>query len=175
MAPIHNSYIIAFDSLGAPGPTILTTTQEFNREFKCLKWGSLVNPYPNLANVYCWSALTNLGDDMFKDLYLNNLYGLVAELLGNPANRINRIKANKRISCHQLMVDLSINGNLRGLLEHGVQVKMDSEEVYDITIEAAISYAGSVGTSLWSKISEDRAQVSLAQFLVIWTKADVGL
>ena len=112
MAPICNSYIVPFDPLGAPGPTILTAAQEFNREFKLLKRGSSTNPYPDPANVYRRLALTNPGDDMFDDLYLNDLHVLVAELLGNPANRNNRIKANKRISCHRLMVDPSINGNL---------------------------------------------------------------
>ena len=36
---------------------------------------------------------------------------------------------------------------------------MDAEEVKDIVLEVAIGYAGSIGTSLWSKITEDRAQV----------------
>ena len=89
---------------------------------------------------------------------------------GNPANRNNRIKVNKRISCHCLMVDPSINGNFQDLLERGVQVRMDSEEVKDFILEVAIGYAGSIGTSLWSEITEDRAQVGLAQFFVIWTK-----
>ena len=91
----------------------------------------------------------------------------------NSTNKGNRIKSNKRISHHQLMVDPHISGNLRGLLERGVQVRMDAEEVFDMSLEVAISYAGSVGTSLWSEITEDRAQVGLAQFFVIWTKADV--
>ena len=82
----------------------------------------------------------------------------------------NRIKANKRISCHCLMVDPSINGNLQGLLERGVQVKMDREEVMDVVLEAPIGYTGSIWTSFWSEITEDRAQVSFAQFFVIWTK-----
>ena len=73
MASIHNSYLVPFNPLRAPGPTILTTTQEFNREFKRLKQGSSMNPYPNPANVYQQSALTNPGDDMFDDLYLNDL------------------------------------------------------------------------------------------------------
>ena len=67
------------------------------------------------------------------------------------------------------MVDPSINGNLHGLLECSVQVKMDREEVMNFALEVAISYAGSIGTCLWSEITEDRAQVSLAQFSVIWT------
>ena len=68
------------------------------------------------------------------------------------------------------MVDPSINGNLQGHLERGVQVKMDREEVMDVVLEAPIGYTGSIGTSFWSEITEDRAQVSLAQFFVIWTK-----
>ena len=65
------------------------------------------------------------------------------------------------------MVNLNISGNLGGLLERGVQVKMDAKEVMDVALKAAIGYAGSIGTSLWSKIKEDRAQVGLAQFFVI--------
>jgi hypothetical protein len=67
--------------------------------------------------------------------------------------------ANKRISCHRLLVDTAIKGNLQGLLERGVQESMDKEEVFDETLEVAVGYAGSVGTSLWSKIMEDRHKV----------------
>ena len=72
------------------------------------------------------------------------------------------------------MVNPHISGNLRGLLERGVQVWMDAEEVKDVALEAAIGYAGSMGTCLWSDITENRAKVSLAQFFIIWTEADVG-
>jgi hypothetical protein len=67
--------------------------------------------------------------------------------------------ANKWISRHRLLIDTAIKGNLQGLLERGVQESMDKEEVFDETLEVAISYAGSVGTSLWSKIQEDRHKV----------------
>jgi hypothetical protein len=67
--------------------------------------------------------------------------------------------ANKWISRHCLLVDSSIKGNLRGLLERGVQESMDKEEVFDETLEVAMGYAGSVGTALWSKIKEDCAKV----------------
>ena len=66
---------------------------------------------------------------------------------------------NKRISHHRLLLDHTIKGNLRGLLERGVQELMDREEVFDETLEVAVGYAGSVGTSLWSEIKEDRAKV----------------
>jgi hypothetical protein len=36
---------------------------------------------------------------------------------------------------------------------------MDGEEAHDKSVEVAICYAGSVGTSLWSKIMEDRSLV----------------
>jgi hypothetical protein len=70
-----------------------------------------------------------------------------------------RVMANKRISRHRLLVDPSIKGNLQGLLERGVQESMDREEVFDKTLEVAVGYAGSVGTSLWSEIWEDRDKV----------------
>jgi hypothetical protein len=66
---------------------------------------------------------------------------------------------NKRISCHRLLVDSSIKGNLCGLLERGVQESMDKEEVFDETLEVAVGYASSIGTALWSEIKEDRAKV----------------
>ena len=66
---------------------------------------------------------------------------------------------NKRISCHCLLFNHSIKGNLWGLLERGVQELMDKEEVFDETLEVAVGYAGSVGTSLWFKIKEDCAKV----------------
>ena len=69
--------------------------------------------------------------------------------------------ANKRISRHRLLMDHSIKGTLRGLLERGVQESMNREEVFDKTLEVAIGYTGSVGTSLWSEIKEDRAKVCL--------------
>jgi hypothetical protein len=43
--------------------------------------------------------------------------------------------ANKWISCHRLLVDTAIKGNLWGLLERGVQELMDREEVFDETLE----------------------------------------
>jgi hypothetical protein len=67
--------------------------------------------------------------------------------------------ANKRISHHCLLVETTIKGNLRGLLERGVQDLMDKEEVFDETLEVAVGYASSVGTALWSEIKEDRAKV----------------
>jgi hypothetical protein len=70
-----------------------------------------------------------------------------------------RVMANKRISRHRLLVNTAIKGNLRGLLERGVQESMDKEEVFDKTLEVAVGYAGSVGTALWSEIGEDRAKV----------------
>jgi hypothetical protein len=66
---------------------------------------------------------------------------------------------NKRISRHRLLVDTVVKGNLRGLLERGVQESMDKEEVFDETLEVAVGYAGSVGTALWSKIREDQDKV----------------
>jgi hypothetical protein len=66
-----------------------------------------------------------------------------------------RVMAKKRISRHRLLVDTAVKGNLRGLLERGVQELMDKEEVFDETLEVAVGYAGSVGTALWSEIRED--------------------
>jgi hypothetical protein len=70
-----------------------------------------------------------------------------------------RVMADKQISRHHLLVDTAVKGNLRGLLERGVQEAMDREEVFDETLEVAVGYAGSMGTALWSKIREDRDKV----------------
>jgi hypothetical protein len=53
---------------------------------------------------------------MFTNIYLGDMYVLVAELLVNSANNNNRVMANKQISCHRLLVDTSIRGNLWGSL-----------------------------------------------------------
>jgi hypothetical protein len=47
---------------------------------------------------------------------------------------------------------------------------MDKEEVFDETLEVAIGYAGSVGTSLWSEITEDRHKVcpSYGMSMLTW-------
>jgi hypothetical protein len=70
-----------------------------------------------------------------------------------------RVMANKWISRHRLLVDTTIRGNLRGLLERGVQESMDKEEAFDKTLEVAVGYAGSVGTALWSEIRADQDKV----------------
>ena len=44
-------------------------------------------------------------------------------------------------------------------MERGVQESPDREEEFDPSLEVAIGYAGSVGTSLWLEIQEDHAKV----------------
>jgi hypothetical protein len=73
MAPSHTSYIVPFDPHGAPGTTILTAAQFFNRDFKRLRRGSAVTPYPDPANVYRRLAISDPRDDMFEDVYLSDL------------------------------------------------------------------------------------------------------
>jgi hypothetical protein len=73
MSPSRTSYIVPFDPHGAPGPTILTAAQSFNRDFKRLRHGSAVTPYPDPANIYRRSAIADPGDDMFEDVYLRDL------------------------------------------------------------------------------------------------------
>jgi hypothetical protein len=73
MPSFRSSYIVPFDPHGAPGSTILTAAQSFNRDFKRLRWGSAVSPYPDPANIYRQSAISDPGDDMFEDVYLRDL------------------------------------------------------------------------------------------------------
>jgi hypothetical protein len=86
-----------------------------------------------------------------------------------------RVQANKRISCHRLLTDSFVSRNLRGLLERGIQESMDREECHDKLVEVAIGYAGSVGTSLWSEIREDRALVGPGYGVVVvdWLTMDL--
>jgi hypothetical protein len=74
MSSIHSSYIMPFDPLGNPLGTILTTTQRYNRGFKRILRGLAVHPYPDPATIYRQSAIADPGDDMFKDVYLGDMY-----------------------------------------------------------------------------------------------------
>jgi hypothetical protein len=73
MPAIPTSYIMPFDPLGNPLGTILTATQRYNWGFKRIKRGSAVAPYPNPTTIYCWSAISDLGDDMFEDIYMGDM------------------------------------------------------------------------------------------------------
>jgi hypothetical protein len=55
--------------------------------------------------------------------------------------------------------DFNIPGNLRGLLECGVQVALDANESIYEGVEVSTSYTGAVGTALWLEIEESRSQV----------------
>jgi hypothetical protein len=44
---------------------------------------------------------------------------------------------------------------------------MDKEECHNETLEVTISYTGSVGTSLWSEIKENRALVGPGYSIVV--------
>jgi hypothetical protein len=121
MPAIPNSYIIPFDPLGNPLGTLLTAAQRYNRGFKRIKRGSVMSPYPDPACVYRRSVISDLGDDMFKDVYLGDMW--VCRLLAFDAilTIYHRVQANKMISCHRLLVDPSVKGNLRGLLALGAR------------------------------------------------------
>jgi hypothetical protein len=134
MAPIHNLYIISFNPLGTLGPTILTTAQKFNKMYKHIKWGSSVTPYPDLATIYCRLVISNPGDDMFEDIYLDDMWVSCCVTIVGQLTRFCRVQANKRISHHCLLDNHVISGNLRGLLECSTQVARDAKKVYDNTI-----------------------------------------
>jgi hypothetical protein len=70
-----------------------------------------------------------------------------------------RVESFKRIGRHRLMGDHEIKGNLRGLLERGVQVAKDAEEPTDDYVMLSVGYAAAVGSCLWEEIKEDRAKV----------------
>ena len=80
-------------------------------------------------------------------------------MLANKNSLLCRVMVNKRVSHHHLLMDHSINGNLRGLLERGVQESPDREEEWDPLLEVTIGYTSSIGTALWSKIWEDHTKV----------------
>jgi hypothetical protein len=68
---------VPFNPLGALLPTILTAPQNYNKMFKCIKEGLAVTPYPDPATIYHWSVISNPGDDMFEDIYLDDLYSFL--------------------------------------------------------------------------------------------------
>ena len=84
---------------------------------------------------------------------------LLCILTTSNVSTSHRVMANKRISRHRLLIDHQIKGNLQGLLERGVQESPDREEEYDLSLEVAIGYAGSVGVALWSEVQEDHTKV----------------
>jgi hypothetical protein len=134
-----------------------------------------VIPYPDPATIYHWSVIADPGDDMFEDIYLCDMWVYHLPALDAILTICHRVQVNKRISRHCLLVDPIIKGNLRGLIERGVQESMDKEEVFNETMEVAIGYAGSLGASLWSKIKEDRAQVGPGYGVVVvdWLTMDL--
>jgi hypothetical protein len=74
---------------------------------------------------------------------------------------------SSRVSRYRLRDDQFVSRNLRGLLEHGVQKSMDTEEprglvdpsTPPLAIETMLGYAGSIGTALWYEIGRDRGKV----------------
>jgi hypothetical protein len=122
-----------------------------------------MSPYPDPATIYCHLVISNLEDDMFANVYLSDMYSFFFSFRYGFSS----VMVNKRITRHCLLVDSSIKGNLRGLLERGVQESMDKEEVFNKTLKVAIGYAGSIGTSLWSKIKEDRTKVVWLSSLIM--------
>jgi hypothetical protein len=76
---------------------------------------------------------------------------------------MNRIQANRQVSCYRLAWDFNVLQNLWGLLECGVQVDLDRDKKVEgtdnILLEAVIGYTRSVGTVLWYEIEEDRSKV----------------
>jgi hypothetical protein len=74
MPAIRLSYIVPFNPLGKPGRTLVMAAQQYNCCYKRLKRGSSVSPYPDPASVYQRSALSDPEDDMFEDLYLDDMF-----------------------------------------------------------------------------------------------------
>jgi hypothetical protein len=74
MPAIPTSYIVPFDPLGNPLGTILTAAQRYNQGFRRIKQGLAIAPYPDPATIYHRSAICDLADDMFKDVFMSDLY-----------------------------------------------------------------------------------------------------
>jgi hypothetical protein len=79
MPAIRSSFIVPFNPLGNLGGTLVTAAQWYNHNFKRIKRGSTVSPYPDPASIYWRSALSDPKDNMFEDIYLNDIF--VVELL----------------------------------------------------------------------------------------------
>jgi hypothetical protein len=59
--------------------------------------------------------------------------------------------------------DFNVLGNLRGLLECGVQVIIDAIELIYEGVELLIGHTSAIGTALWLEIGESRSQVCDSQ------------
>jgi hypothetical protein len=52
---------------------------QYNRHLICQQQGNHMSPYPTVDTVYKQSTTDHPGDDMFEDLFLDDMY-VVAEL-----------------------------------------------------------------------------------------------
>ena len=74
---------------------------------------------------------------------------------------------SSRVSHYRLRDNQFVGHNLRGLLEHGVQKSMDTEEPKGLVnpsapllaIETMLGYTGAMGTALWFEIGRDHGKV----------------
>ena len=78
---IESSYIVPWDPVGHPMETATYTWSWFKRHHFLHQRDNRFELYPSVNNVYKQSDTDRPGDDMFKDLFMDDLYVLVAELL----------------------------------------------------------------------------------------------
>jgi hypothetical protein len=77
---IQSSYIVPWDLEGWPMETTTHAWSHYNRHLPREEHGVWTNLYPTVNTVYAYSTTNCVGDDMFKDLFLDDMY-VVVELL----------------------------------------------------------------------------------------------
>ena len=78
---IKSSYIIPWDPRNHPMETAAHAWSRYNRHNFSQQRDNRFEPYPSVDDVYQQSNTDRPGDDMFEDLFMDDLYVLVPELL----------------------------------------------------------------------------------------------
>ena len=78
---IRSSYIVLWDPRGHPMETAAYAWSRFNRHHFSQQRNDRFAPYPSVDDVYKRSDTDRPGDDMFEDLFMDDLYVFVLELL----------------------------------------------------------------------------------------------
>ena len=95
----------------------------------------LTRPYPHYKDIYAWSSLSDIHDEEFADLSLNNF--LVAQ----------RWVARRKLECLQL------TPHQGSLLSQGVQPHWEQREPYNAVLEASIGYAALCGIVVMDEVA----------------------
>ena len=107
----------------------------------------LTRPYPCYEDVYTWSSSSNIHDEEFADLSLNDF--LVAQ----------------RWVARRTLEHLQLTPHQGSLLSWGVQPHWEQQEPYNAVLEASIGYAASCGIVVMDEVASlnERVEDGLEQ------------